>query len=83
MVFPGQEYWSGLPCPSPEDLPNLGMEAMSPALTGELFTTKLPGKPRKAYSEAKNNVKTGTRRGKGTLRLGFFLRVFATQAIGS
>ena len=59
------------------------MEPMSPALTGELFTTKLPGKPRKAYSEAKNNVKMGTKRGKGTLRLGLFLRVFATQAIRS
>ena len=40
-----QEYWSGLPFPSPGDLPNLGMEPRSPALAGELFTTEPPGKP--------------------------------------
>ena len=37
-----QEYWSGLPCPSPGDPPNLGIELMSlmsPALAGGLFTT--------------------------------------------
>ena len=30
MGFPGQEYWSGLPYPPPEDLPNLGIEPVSP-----------------------------------------------------
>ena len=30
--FSRQEYWSGLPFPSPEDLPNLGIEPGSPAL---------------------------------------------------
>ena len=37
-----QEYWSGLPCPPPKDLPNLGTEAeslMSPTLVGGFFTT--------------------------------------------
>ena len=29
MGFPRQEYWSGLPFPSPEDLPNLGIETAS------------------------------------------------------
>ena len=33
MGFPRQEYWSGLPFPPPGDLPNLGIELMSPALT--------------------------------------------------
>ena len=36
-----QEYWSGLPCPPPGDLPNLGIEPMpltSPALAGRFFT---------------------------------------------
>ena len=28
--FSRQEYWSGLPCPPPGDLPNLGIEPMSP-----------------------------------------------------
>ena len=32
MEFSRQEYWSGLPCPSPGDLPNLGLEPRSPAL---------------------------------------------------
>ena len=32
MEFSGQEYWSGLPCPPPGDLPNPGIEPGSPAL---------------------------------------------------
>ena len=32
MGFPRQEYWNGLPFPSPGDLPYLGIEPMSPAL---------------------------------------------------
>ena len=32
MHFPRQEYWRGLPFPSPGDLPNTGIEPMSPAL---------------------------------------------------
>ena len=34
MGFPRQEYWSGLPFPSPGDLPDPGIEPRSPALTG-------------------------------------------------
>ena len=40
--FSRQEYWSGLPCPPPGDLPNLGIKCaslMSPALAGGFFTT--------------------------------------------
>jgi len=40
--FSRQEYWSGLPCPPPGDLPNPGMEPVSltsPALAGGFFTT--------------------------------------------
>ena len=43
-----QEYWSGLPFPSPGDLPNSGIELtspMAPALAGRFFTTEPPGKP--------------------------------------
>ena len=43
--FPRQEYWSGLPFPSPGDLPNPGIELMSPALAGRVFTTEPPGSP--------------------------------------
>ena len=42
MEFSRQEYWSGLPCPPPGDLPNLVMEPaslMSPELAGRFFTT--------------------------------------------
>ena len=36
MGFSRQEYWSGLPFPSPEDLPDPGIESMSPAPAGFL-----------------------------------------------
>ena len=42
--FPRQECWSGLPFPSPEDLPDPGVEPMSPALA-VVNTTEPPGKP--------------------------------------
>ena len=45
MGFPRQEYWSGLPFPSPGDLPYPGIEPLSPALAGEIFTTEPPGQP--------------------------------------
>ena len=41
-----QEYWSGFSFPPPVDLPNPGIEPMSPGLAGRLFTTVPPGKPR-------------------------------------
>ena len=44
--FSRQEYWSGLPFPSPGDLPNPGTESTSPALAGGFFTTEPPGKNR-------------------------------------
>ena len=43
MGFPRQEYWSGLPFPSPEDLPSPGIKPVSPALAGGFFTAGLPG----------------------------------------
>ena len=45
MGFPRQEYWSGLPFPSPGDLPDLGIEPASPALAGGFFITEPPGNP--------------------------------------
>ena len=50
MGFPRQEYWSGLPFPSPGDLCNLGIEPMSlvsPALASGFFTNEPTGKPKK------------------------------------
>ena len=45
MGFPRQEYWSGLPFPSLEDLPNPGTEPVSPALADRFFTTEPLGSP--------------------------------------
>ena len=44
MEFSRQEYWSGIPFPTPGDLPNPGIELASPALAGRLFTTNATGK---------------------------------------
>ena len=46
MGLPRQEYWSGLPFPSAEDLPDPGIESASVALAGRFFITEPPGKPR-------------------------------------
>ena len=45
LGFPRQEYCSGLPFPPPGDLPDPGIEPVSPALAGGFFTTETPGKP--------------------------------------
>ena len=44
MRFPKQEYWSGLPFPSPGDLYHPEIESMSPALANGFFTTEPRGK---------------------------------------
>ena len=45
MGFSRQEYWSGLPFPSPGDLPDPGIEPRSPALETDALTSEPPGKP--------------------------------------
>ena len=40
MGFSRQEYWSGLPFPSPGDLPNPGIEPKSPALQADALTSE-------------------------------------------
>ena len=48
--FPRQEYWNGLPFPSPEDLPNPGIEPRSPELARQiLLSAEPPGKPMLVY----------------------------------
>ena len=42
MGFPRQEYWSGLPLPSPGDFPNPVIKPATPVLTGGFLTTKPP-----------------------------------------
>ena len=51
MGFSRQEYWSGLPFPSPGDLPNPGIEPRSPAFQADALTPEPPGKPRDEYKE--------------------------------
>ena len=53
MGFSRQEYWNGLPCPPPGDLPDPGTEPtslMSPALAGGFFTTNATWETHKEYS---------------------------------
>ena len=45
MGFSRQEYWSGLPFPSPGDLPDPAIKPGSPALEADTLTTEPPGKP--------------------------------------
>ena len=45
MKFFRREYWSGLPFPSPGDLPYPGIKPRSPALQADALPTKLLGKP--------------------------------------
>ena len=46
MVFSRQEYWSGLPFPSPGDFPDPGIKPGSPTLQADALPSKPPGKPR-------------------------------------
>ena len=46
MGFFRQEYWSGLPFPSPEYLPDPGIEPRSPTLQVDALTSEPPGSPR-------------------------------------
>ena len=49
MGFSRQEYWSGVPLPSPGDLPHRGIELGSPALQADALTSEPPGKPHYIY----------------------------------
>ena len=48
MGFSRQEYWSGLPFPSPGDLPDPGIEPRSPAFQADALTSELLGKAERA-----------------------------------
>ena len=63
MGFSRQEYWSGLPFPSPGDLPNPGIEPGSPTLQADALPSEPPGKPRWALNqlnEGEKNVEEKT-----------------------
>ena len=54
MGFSRQEYWSGLPCPSPGDLPDPGIEPGSPTLQADALPSEPPGKPPPAQTGIKS-----------------------------
>ena len=54
MGFSSQEYWSGLPFPSPGDLPNPGIEPRSPALQTDALPSEPLGKPEGVSKQTKN-----------------------------
>ena len=56
MEFPRREYWSGLPFPSPEDLPNPEIEPGSPALEVDSLPSEPPGKPNQDMENLKFNL---------------------------
>ena len=49
MELSRQEYWSGLPCPSPGDLADPGIKLESPALQAVSLPSELPGSPQKTF----------------------------------
>ena len=66
MGFSRQEYWSGLPFPSPGDLPDPGIERRPPALQADSLPSEPPGnpiclgdKPRKCKNNTKYNQSYG------------------------
>ena len=57
--FSRQQYWSGLPCPPPGDLPHPGIKPTSPVSHGRFFTTEPPGKPKVFIPQYKNKEAEG------------------------
>ena len=58
--FSRQEYWSGLPFPSPGDLPSPGIEPRSPALEADTLTSEPPGKPNTSWQIDEETVEIVT-----------------------
>ena len=56
MGFSRQEYWSGLPFPSPGDLPNPGFEPRSPTFQAGSLPSEPPGKPVTLYKRLSNKL---------------------------
>ena len=65
MGFPRPEYWSGLPFPSPGDLPDPGIEPRSPALQVGSLLAEQPGKAHMSVGgHVKEIIHLGLRSGK-------------------
>ena len=57
--FSRQEYWSGLPFPSPGDLPNPGIEPGSPTLQADTLPSEPPGKSTHIFLRLTSSVLLG------------------------
>ena len=68
MEFSRQAYWTGLPFPSPGDLPNLGIEPGSPTLWADALLSEPPGNSLLGEASIKNHY-MGTSLGVRWLRL--------------
>ena len=60
MEFSRQEYWSGLPCPSPGDLPDPGIKPSSPAWQADSLPSEPPRKPLNGRLSEDHAWKTGS-----------------------
>ena len=81
MGFSSQEYWSGLPFPSPGDLPDPGIGPVAPALQADSLSCKPPGKlkpvdyiilpltPSAPHPSASHEVLTDTQKNGGPVSL--------------
>ena len=56
LGFSRQEYWSGLPFPSPGELPDPGLKPRSPPLQADASTSEPPGKPQTKRKQEMNPV---------------------------
>ena len=65
MGFSRQEYWSGLPFPSPRNLPDPGIEPRSPALVVDSLPPETSGKPPKTGVWSSEDQRGGMGRGRG------------------
>ena len=69
MEFSRQEYWSGLPFPSPVDLPDPGIEPTSPALQADALTSEPSGKPKGGFKQLRIREGRGYRNKRNDQRL--------------
>ena len=82
MGFSRQEYWSGLPFPSPGDLPYLGIEPRSPALQADTLPTELSGKSRRVDSNPRQIYMLGGSRSQHMGRTVESVAYQASQSMG-
>ena len=68
MGFSRQEYWSGVPLPSPGDLPDPGIEPRSPAFQADALTSEPPGKPKQPSGTNRAGIITAWVKGEVKIR---------------